>query len=74
VMIHGIEIDTSYYKAKTGKMPRGRGMWTFMLVTDRITEKDHYHNPGKFMGFAAALGRAVELAKMRRAYLVRVMP
>lgn len=45
-----------------------------MLRSDRVTEKDHYHNPGVSLLYPAALKRAMALAQLRRAQIVEVMP
>ncbi len=69
-----IKVDTARYCRETGKFPAGRKLWCFMLRSDRVTEKDHYHNPGVRRTYPAALKRAIALAQLRRAHIVEVMP
>lgn len=69
-----MKIRTDIYERANGRKPRGRSYWRFLLVTDRVTEKDHLHNSKCDQTYEAALKVAVALAERRRCHTVVVFP
>jgi hypothetical protein len=74
MMTDEIQIRTDIYERERGGPPRGRAFWSFKLVTDRVTEKDHLYTTKTPMTYDAALADAIDLARRRRAYCVVVLP
>jgi hypothetical protein len=69
-----MKIRTDIYKRVNGREPRGRGYWRFQLVTDRVTEKDHFVNSKVEQTYQAALNAATEIATRRRSHTIVVLP
>lgn len=69
-----MNVKTDVYKRVHGREPRGRSYWRFLLVTDRVTEKDHCYNSKCHETYDAALKAAIELAERRRCHTVMVFP
>lgn len=73
-MADEIRIDIGRYYRQHGKRPRGRGYWSFQLVSALATAKDHIHAPQEEMPFGAACERALEVATLRRAKMIILLP
>jgi hypothetical protein len=69
-----MKVRTDIFEKVNGREPRGRGYWRFQLVTDRVTEKDHFHSSKVNQSYYEALKAAVELAERRRSHTVVVLP
>lgn len=68
-----MNVRTDIYERTNGCKPRGRGYWRFLLVTDRVTEKDHCHNSKCDQTFEEALKVAKEIAVRRRCHTIVVL-
>ncbi|MCP1854234.1 MULTISPECIES: hypothetical protein [unclassified Bradyrhizobium] len=65
-MTDAIAIDTSRYECATGRKPRGKGSWTFRLVSPLVTYSDHFFTAPPDTDYRKALAMARDLAKLRR--------
>lgn len=73
-MTDEIRIDIGRYYRHHRKKPSGRGYWSFQLVSALPTAKDHIHAPQEEMPFRAACERALEVATLRRAKMIILLP
>lgn len=69
-----IKVDVAQFTRAHGRLPAGKRFWSFMLITNRVTENDHYLNRGAPRTYRDALDDALDLAKRRRCHTVRVLP
>jgi hypothetical protein len=69
-----MNIRTDIYERVNGRKPRGRGYWRFKLVTDRVTEKDHFFSSMVGETYPHALKEATRIALMRRSQTIVVLP
>ena len=69
-----MNIRTDIFERVNGRKPRGRGYWRFQLVTDRVTERDHFVNSKVDQTYSAALNAATEIALRRRSHTIVVLP
>jgi hypothetical protein len=68
-----IEVSTEAYERKHGHAPKGRDCWTFKLISRSVTHRDHVLTTD-LQSCDKALQRAQELAGVRRAIQIVVMP
>lgn len=69
-----VKVDTLPYTREHKRLPAGKRFWSFMLICDRVTEKDHYLNRGSPRTYRDALEDAIDLARRRRCHTVKVLP
>lgn len=69
-----MNIRTESYERVHGHKPRGRDYWRFKLVTDRVTEKDHFCNSKADQTYPSALKAATQIALRRRSHTIVVLP
>ncbi|MCP3400392.1 hypothetical protein [Bradyrhizobium sp. CCGB20] len=69
-----IRIDIGPFFRRHGRKPSGRGYWVFQIVSPLATAKDHILAPQEEMAFKAACERALEVAALRRATRVLLLP
>jgi hypothetical protein len=69
-----IRIDIAPFFRRHGRKPGGRGYWVFRIVSPVATAKDHILAPQEEMPFKAACERALEVAALRRATRVLLLP
>ena len=69
-----MKVSTEIYERVNGRKPRGRGYWCFKLVTDRVTERDHFVNSKVDQTYPSALKEATRIAVMRRSQTIVVLP
>jgi hypothetical protein len=72
-MSDNIRIDTDDYEREYGK-PVGRAFWTFKIISATVTAKDHIFTMDKPVTFQAAYQRACDLAALRRADYIVLLP
>ena len=69
-----MKVRTDIYERVNGRKPRGRGYWCFLLVTDRVTERDHFVSSKVNQTYPSALKAATRIALMRRSHTIVVQP
>jgi len=69
-----IRIDIIRHYDRHGKKPAGRGYWLFRMVSPRATAKDHTYAPQEEMEFNAACARVLDIAAMRKATRILLLP
>jgi hypothetical protein len=69
-----MKVRTDIYERVNGRKPRGRSYWRFQLVTERVTERDHFVNSKANQTYQSALNAATEIALRRRSHTVVVLP
>lgn len=73
-MADEIRIDIARYYRAHRRKPSGRGYWVFRIVSRLATAKDHILAPQEELAFKDACQRAYEVAELRRATRIELLP
>jgi hypothetical protein len=73
-MADDIRLDVAPYYNCRGRMPSGRGYWPFRIVSPIVTAHDHDLRMPEEMAFKDACDRALEVAALRKAKKIILLP